>query len=494
MTFEEYRSYDGLGLAALVQSGQVQPAELLEIAIQRAEAVHPSINAIIRPLYDLARDWAHKTDPKAVFAGVPFLIKDLGLELKGVQTNSGSKAYAGNIATETSYILEKAAQAGLVFLGKTNTPEFGLTPFTEPEAFGPTRNPWNPERSAGGSSGGSAAGVAAGISPLATASDGGGSIRIPAANCGLFGLMPSRGRISMGPMHGEMWMGAIREHCVTRSVRDSAAMLDLMQGYMPGDPYAAPAPTRPYQEEAATEPGRLRIGFSTAHPFGHPVDPACIAAVQHTANLLSELGHHVEELPQLPFKREDLTELFLVMVVGEAAASLREVEQYLGRKLKPTDVESTNFTLGLLGDSFTARDFAFQMRRWNDLCRRIATFHEQYDILLSPVASMPPFPIGALQRQGAEAQLIKFVNTFRLKSLVRKNAEQLGETIFSYIPYTPIGNMTGQPSMSVPLYWTKENIPVGSMFSAAYGREDLLFQLAGQLEKAHPWFNRVAPL
>lgn len=491
MTFEEYRRYDALGLAELVRKGEVPASELLDLAIQRAEAVNPKINAVILPLYDLAREMAAKPDKEAPFAGVPFLIKDLGLDLAGTRVTSGSKAYRNNISKVTSHILEKAGKAGLVFLAKTNTPEFGLTPFTEPEAFGPTRNPWNPERSAGGSSGGSAAGVAAGITPLATASDGGGSIRIPAANCGLFGLMPSRGRISLGPAHGEMWMGAIREHCVSRSVRDSATLLDILQGYMPGDPYSAPAPVRPYAQEVQADPGRLRIGFSTVHTFGHAIDPECIQAVHDTAKLLQSLGHEVDELKTLPFRKEDLTELFLVMVVGEAAASLREVEEHLGRKLKPSDVEGTNFALGLLGNSFTAADFAFQLRRWNDLCRRIAGFHEQYDLMLTPVTSKPPFPIGDLQRKGAEATLIKFVNTFRLKGLVRANAEQLGETIFSYIPYTPIANMTGQPSMSVPLHWTPDGLPVGSMFSAAYGREDLLFRLAAQLEKARPWMEKV---
>lgn len=491
MTFEEYRRLDALDIASLVRKGEVTPSEILEIAIARAELVNPAINAINRPLYGLAREMANQVQPDAPFAGVPFLVKDLGIELQGVETSYGGKAYKGNVAKKTSYYLQKATQAGLVFVGKSNTPEFGLTPYTEPEAFGPTRNPWDTSRSAGGSSGGSAAGVAAGISPLASASDGGGSIRIPAANCGLFGLMPSRGRISHGPVSGELWMGAIREHCVSRTVRDSAAMLDVLQGYMPGDPYSATTAPISYLQSIQQEPGKLRIGFTTRHTLGHAIDPECVAAVQHSAQLLQSLGHSVEELQTLPFHKEDLTELFLVMVVGEAAASLREVEKFLGRPLKPSDVEATNFTLGLLGDSFTAREFAYHIRRWNELSQRMAQYHEQYDILLSPVVSTRPFQIGALQHTGAKAQLIRFVNAFRLKALVRKNVQQLGEEIFSYMPYTPIANMSGQPSMSVPLYWTDEQLPIGTMFTAAYGREDLLLQLARQLEQAQPWFDRI---
>lgn len=491
MTFEEYRRLDALAMGSLVSKGEVSAAELLEIAIHRAESVNPSINAINRPLYHIARDMVKKVPAGAPFAGVPFLVKDLGIELKGVETSYGSKAYKGNVAKATSYYLEKAARAGLIFVGKSNTPEFGLTPYTEPEAFGPTRNPWDTSRSAGGSSGGSAAGVAAGITPIASASDGGGSIRIPAANCGLFGLMPSRGRISHGPVSGELWMGAIREHCVSRSVRDSAALLDVLQGNMPGDPYAAPAMTTSYLDTMQQNPGKLRIGFTTRHTLGHEVDSECVAAVQHSARLLENLGHTVEELSTLPFQKEDLTELFLVMVVGEAAASLREVEKFLGRPLRPSDVEATNFTLGLLGDSFSAREFAYHIRRWNELSQRMAQYHQQYDILLTPVVSTRPFTIGALQQKGAKAGLIKFVNQFRLKGLVRRNVQQLGEEIFSYMPYTPIANMSGQPSMSVPLYWTPENLPIGTMFTAAYGREDLLLQLAHQLEQAQPWFDRI---
>ncbi|MBK8653442.1 MAG: amidase [Haliscomenobacter sp.] len=492
MTFQEYRSYDALGLAELVRKGDVQAIELLDIAIQRAEAINPKINALVLSLFDMGKKMAGRIDKQAPFAGTPYLIKDLGLELAGTRLTYGSKAYAGQISETTSYLLQKAEKAGLVFMAKTNTPELGLTPFTEPKAFGPTRNPWDTSRSAGGSSGGSAAAVAAGISPIASASDGGGSIRIPAANCGLFGFMPSRGRMSLGPAHGEMWMGAVREHCVTRSVRDSAAMLDILNGYMPGDPYGAPSPIVSYQVEAKTEPGKLRIAVSTSHVLGQSVDPECLKAVSQTAQLLHQLGHEIVELKDPPYRKEDLTELFLTMVAGEAAASLREMEDHLGRKLKPSDVEGTNFAIGLLGKSFTAAEFAYQIRRWNDLSRRMAAFHEKYDLLLSPVVSMPPFPIGALQQKGAEAALVQFVNAFRMKRLVRASIDKLAEETFSYIPFTPIANMTGQPSMSVPLYWTPDNLPVGSMFTAAYGREDLLFRLAGQLEQAQPWMGKVA--
>lgn len=493
MTFAEYRNYDATGLAELVRNKQVSPQELLQLAIQRMEEVNPRINAVINPLLEMAEQMAAAVSPEQPFAGVPFLIKDLNLYLKGIPTSEGNRAYRNKLAEQDSHMLRRLREAGLLFLGKTNTPEFGLTPFTEPEAFGPTRNPWNPGHSAGGSSGGSAAAVAAGIVPLATASDGGGSIRIPASNCGLFGLKPSRGRVSLGPQIGEGWGGAVNELCVSRSVRDTARVLDILQGYEPGDPYGAPTPIRPYVDEVGADPGKLRIGFSTQHTLGHAIDPECIAAIQHTAKLLTDLGHHVEEVP-LPYRKEDLTELFLIMVSGETSAGLRHLGEYLGRPVKPSDVEANNYLIGLLGQSFSASDYAWAMRGWNELSHRLANYHTQYDLLLTPVASMPPFPIGSLQATPSEKRLVNFINRFNLKGLLRSSIGPLADKIYSYIPYTPLANMAGQPSMSVPLHWTPGNLPVGSMFTADFGREDVLLRLASQLESAQPWFNRVPEL
>jgi len=490
MTFEEYRQHDALGLAELVKKKEVTALELVELAIQRAEAINPQLNAIIHKMYDTAREMAKDADADAVFSGVPFLIKEIGIHIKGEPLRRGSKAYKNFISSEDSSIVEKYRRGGLAFLGRTNTPEFGVTPYTEPEFFGPTRNPWNTNKTPGGSSGGSAAAVSAGIVPIATASDGGGSIRIPAANCGLFGIKPSRGRVSLGPQAGEWWSGAVVEGSVTRTVRDSAAFLDLIRGNEVGDLFLTTAPERPYLQEVETDPKPLKIAFSTQHTLGQTLHPECINAVHEAAKLLEELGHQVEEV-DLPFEEKDLTEVFIMMIFGELAADLEELNDYLGRKMRPSDVETETYALGLLGRAFTAKDFALQKRRWNGIARQIGSFHQQYDILLTSTVSMPPFDIGALQPSSSEKTLLNVVNSTGLSAALKASVGQLAEKTFSYIPYTPIANMTGQPSMSVPLYWTPEGLPTGTMFSAALGREDLLFQLAGQLERAKPWFDKV---
>jgi len=493
MTFEEYRRYDALGLAELVKKGDITAAELTEIAIQRAEAVNPSINAISYKMYDTAREMANVVDVEAPFVGVPFLIKELGIHVKGTPQRRGSKGYENYISTDDSFLTQQFRTAGFTFLGKSNTPEFGLTPYTEPKAYGATRNPWDTKRTAGGSSGGSAAGVAAGIVPIATASDGGGSIRIPASCNGLFGLKSSRGRVSLGSQHGEWWSGAVVEGCVSRSVRDSAAFLDWVIGNAPGDLYLTPYPERPYSEEIERSPKSLKIGFSNKHTLGQVIDPECIKAVEKAAKLLESLGHHVEEV-SLPYRKEDLTEVFLTMVVAEVAADLEEMSRNIGRKVRLTDVETTTYALSLLGNAFSAKDFALRKRQWNDIARRMGAFHQNYDLLLTPTVSMPPFEIGTLQPASSELSALNIINTLGLSSVLKTMVNPLAEKTFAYIPHTPISNMTGQPSMSVPLHWTTEDLPVGVMFTAALGREDLLLQLAGQLEKAQPWFAKTPDL
>lgn len=490
MTFEEYRKHDALGLAELVQKKEITPAELIEIAIQRAEAVNPKLNAIIYKMYDKAREMAAQVDVNAPFAGVPFLIKDIGIHIKNEPLTRGSRAWQGFKSSEDSLIVKKYRQGGLTFLGRTNCPEFGITPYTEPKYYGSTQNPWNTAKTAGGSSGGSAAAVAAGITPIATASDGGGSIRIPAANCGLFGLKPSRGRVSLGNQSGEWWSGAVVEGCVSRTVRDSAAFLDLIQGNAVGDLYLTKLPVRPYLEEAQTDPKPLKIAYSTQHTLGHKMHAETAKAVHQAAELLKDLGHHVEEA-KLPYEAEDLTEVFLTMVVAEVAADLQDLEKFLGRKVRPSDVETATYALALLGRTFSARDFVHQKRRWNDIARRVGAFHEKYDVLLTSTVSLPPFDIGDIQPTSGELASLRIVNTLGLGSVLKASLGPLAEKTFSYIPYTAIANMTGQPSMSVPLHWTPENLPVGTMFTAALGREDILFQLAGQLEKAKPWFDKI---
>lgn len=495
MTFAEYRSYDALGLAELVRTGQVSPQALLDLAIARAEEVNPAINAIIHPLYERARTELQQRSATAdsPFAGLPFLIKDLGLALQGTPLRIGSRSTAGDVSTESSYLVNDFEAAGMTIFGKTNTPEFGLTPFTEPELFGPTRNPWNTDYTAGGSSGGSAAAIAAGIVPLATASDGGGSIRMPASCCGLFGLKPSRGRLSLGPAAGEMWGGAVVEGCNSRSVRDSAAFLDHFSRPGVGELYHAPQPTLAFSSLQNEAVGKLRIAYSTEHPLGLPVDKDVIQAVENAVELLVSLGHEVEAVP-LPYQREDLTETFLHHIMGEVNAELRRIGKQRGRKVARTEVEANTYALNMLGDTISAGEYAYHRSQWNDLARRQGRFHQTYDCLLTPTVALAPFPIGGLQATAAEALMINVLNRLRLGSLLKANIGQLAEKVFAYMPFTPIANMTGQPAMSVPLHWNAKGLPVGVMFTSAIYREDILFRLAFQLEAALPWMNKVPEL
>lgn len=491
MNFSQYRQFDALSLAKLIRQGETNPAELLEIAIARLDAVNPRINAVVEPLYAFGRSAAKENQTSRPFAGVPFLIKDLSLELAGTHLRSGSRGYKDYVSFDDSEAVRRIKKAGLVVFGKTNTPEFGLTPFTEPKLFGPSRNPWNTEFTTGGSSGGSAAAVAAGVVPMATASDGGGSIRIPASCCGLFGLKPSRGRIPLGPRYGEGWGGAIVEGCVSRSVRDSAAYLDAMQGAMQGDPYVIEKPSRPYAQEVGADPGRLRVGVSCDHVLGMPIDDACRDAIDHAVNILRLLGHEVETC-SLPYQKEDLTKAFLTVVAAETAAEINVLSSFLGRKVRPSDVEPNTFALQLLGKGFSSVEYAEAKRRWNDLTRRTAVFHEKYDLLLTPTVATRPFKVGSLQSTPSEKRLVDLVNTLGMSAAVRSQVDPLAEKIFGWIPWTAFANMTGQPSMSVPLFRTpEENLPVGVMFTAPFGAEDLLIRLASQLEKAAPWFDAV---
>ncbi len=487
MTYAEYRRYDALGLADLVRRGEVSATTLVEVAAARLEAVNPRLNAVIHLRIERALEEAKRVDRNAPFAGVPFLVKDLGMEVEGMPMCLGSRAYLGYRSVRDSEVVKKMKRAGLLIIGKTNTPEFGLTPFTEPRAFGPTRNPWNEEYSPGGSSGGSAAAVAAGIVPMATANDGGGSIRIPASCCGLFGLKPTRGRVSWAPLMGEMWSGAAIEHCVSRTVRDSAAYLDAVQGACPGDPYWIAPPERPYAEEVDTPPGRLRVGYSLQHTLGFSVDEACEEALLRAIDVLRSEGHEVEEAP-LPYQQEDLAASFLIVVAGELGGDIRTLQEFLGRPVRPSDVEPSTYALYLLGQSFSAAEYAFAKRRWSAISQRIAAFHERYDLLLTPTLARRPIRIGALQPSAAEERLMRAVNLLGLGSAVKASIQSLADKIYDYMPWTPFANITGQPSMSVPVLRTREeNLPVGVMFTARLNEEHVLFRLAGQLEKALQW-------
>ncbi|HEX2722084.1 MAG TPA: amidase, partial [Gemmatimonadaceae bacterium] len=406
-----------------------------------------------------------------------------------------SRLYNGWIPPHDTEIVKRYRRAGLIVVAKTNTPEFGLTPFTEPELFGPARNPWNPDRTTGGSSGGSAAAVASGMVPWAGGGDGGGSIRIPASCCGIFGLKPSRGRTPAGPVAGELWQGAAIEHCLTRSVRDSAAMLDAISGPDVGAPYYAIPPERPYLSEVGTDPGRLRIAFTGKPLLGRTVHPDCQAALDDSVRLLETLGHDVIEASP-PVEREAFNRAFLTVVCGEVHADLLQAKSLAGRTASPDNVEFTTWALNLLGSELDAGAFVAAQRALRKASRHVGEFFEQYDVLVTPTMAAPPFEHGALQPAPHERVMLKVLGRLRAGNVLRLLGalEKTADEIFDVIPYSPLFNVTGQPAMSVPLYWNADNLPIGTQFVGRYGDEATLFRLASQLEAARPWFSRRPPV
>lgn len=490
------KTHDALALAELVKKKEVTPLELAEAAIKRIEKVNPKINAVIHPMFEEGRMLAQSELPDGPFRGVPFLLKDLITTYAGAPFSCGSKGLKNYIAQTDSALMRRFRAAGLVFLGKTNTPEFGLKSITEPEAFGPSRNPWDLERSTSGSSGGSAAAVAAGLVPFASGGDGGGSIRTPSGWCGLFGLKPSRGRVPTAPQ-GSMWHGAVVEHVLTRSVRDSAAMLDAIHGTAAGPPYFSKAPVRPFLDEVSHPPGKLRIAFTTESWIPAEVDEECAEAVRKTAKMLQSLGHHVEEAKP-GFDGEELARSFIVSYLGQAGDDIHNLELALGRKARPSDVEPLTWTSYLLGKAHSAYELNSALSVWNKLARIMGNFHEHYDIFITPTSAVPPIKIGALEPSGRDKLAIKIVNAIGVGAakLLKKSGivEQLAAENFAPLPFTQLANMTGQPAVSMPLHWTKDGLPCGVQFIAPNGDDGILFRVAGQLEKAMPWFEKTAPV
>ncbi len=491
----EYLRQDATGLAELVRQGAVTPLELVETALARIARLNPEVNAVIHRMDGTARRAAAEPLRDGPFRGVPFLVKDLLAMVQGEPFQCGSAFLRGVVAPHDSELVRRYRRTGVVLLGKTNTPEFGLTPVTEPAAFGPTRNPWDLSRTSGGSSGGSAAAVACGLVPFAGGGDGGGSIRIPASCCGLFGLKPTRARVPMGPDFGEIWHGAVVEHVLTRSVRDSAAMLDAIAGPDPGAPYVAPARERPFVEELTREPGSLRIGCTARPWLGHSVHPDCVAALHDAARLLESLGHAVEEAsPELD--GPDFARAFLTMICAELGADLRDAERSVGRRARPRDLEPATWALALLGRTLPAADFMAAIRLLQRTGRSMAPFFARYDVLITPTVSAPPVRIGALQPTTRERRLLELLGCLRSGAVLRRAGvlEQTAAKVFEWIPWTPVSNATGQPAMSVPMYWNAEGLPIGVHVMARFGDEATLFRLAAQLERARPWFGRLAPL
>jgi amidase len=474
---KELAFLDATAQAELVRAQVLSPLELVEHAITRIVAVNPQLNAVISPRFESGRAEAVSARlPDGPFRGVPFLLKDLDAYSAGDPYHCGIYALkrAGWKADRDSHLAAKFRRAGLISLGKTNTPELGLAVTTEPAAYGVTRNPWNPAHSTGGSSGGSAAAVASGMVPAAHASDGGGSIRIPASECGLVGLKPSRGRVSLGPDYGEYWAGLVISSVVTRSIRDTAAMLDAICEPMPGDPYVAPTPARPFRAEVGEDPGSLRVGV-LRNLVAFEIHEDCRQAAEVARVALERLGHRVEESQPAALDDSDFTQHLLNVVTSWTAASLDEWGLKLGRPLGPEDVEPPTWAATEIGRAITAAQYVAALEALSRYTRRMASWWaEGFDVLVTPTIAVPPPLLGELAATTEDPLGL-------IKSL-------------PVVPFTAPFNVTGQPAISLPLHWNRAGLPIGVQLVAAYGREDVLLRLAAQLERALPWSDRLPPI
>jgi amidase len=472
MAFREYGDYDGVGLADLVRKKQVSARELLDEAIARTAKVDPQINAVVVKHYEYAQRQIDRGIPDGPFAGVPFLLKDLEF-LEGTRTTSGANVYEDHVAGHTGTLAQRFLDAGVTIFGKSSTPEFGLMPTTESRLFGPTRNPWNLAHSSGGSSGGAGAAVAARLVPVAHASDGGGSIRIPASASGVFGLKPTRARNPLGPERGEAWSGFSCGHVLSISVRDSAVMLDAVHGPEPSSPYVAPPRERPFAEEVGRDPGRLRIAFTDKSPYGDAIDPEIAAAVREVATLLAGLGHHVEE--RAPVLADDPAVVMTTIVSANTGLSVRLAEQQFGRAMTDRDFERLTLATARNAQKATATDFMAAQLGAFRIARGLAGFFTTCDVFLCPTLCSPPLQIGELNPMSQDLS--------HIPPILRR-----------YMPATSMFNMSGQPAMSVPLAWNAAGLPLGMMFAARFGDEATLFRLAAQLEQARPWKKKLPPV
>jgi amidase len=466
---------DATAQAELVRRKEVTPSELVAAAIDRIERLNPSLNAVITPLYELAIEAAGGLAMDAPFAGVPFLLKDLVAEYGGTPKAEGSAFLAGHyVSAQDSELVCRYKRAGLLILGKTNTSEFGLLPTTEPGRFGPTHNPWNTDLGTGGSSGGSAAAVACGMVAAAHANDGGGSIRIPAACCGLVGLKPTRGRNSLAPAYGDIAGGIICEHVVTRSVRDSAAILDATAGPAAGEPYSPAPPERSYAEEAMRDAGRLRIGLGTVPLTGLPAHADCRAAAQAAGSLCEELGHHVA-IASPEVDGPALLKAFGSVLTGYLCWAIKGWEQRSGRTAMEEHFEPVTWRMYQRGQRQSGGDFLQALQTVQGIARDFAGFFAEHDVWLTPTLARPPAPLGYFDYT-PEAR--------------DRHISRLGE----FTGFTLIANATGQPAISLPLHWNDDDLPVGVQLTGRYGDEATLIRLAAQLEQARPWSNRRPPV
>ncbi len=469
---------DATAQAELVRTGRASALELVDDAIARVEKLDPELNAVIHPRFDKARDEARGALPDGPFRGVPLLVKDLLAGIEGDPHHEGMRFLrdAGYRADHTDALAQRYLDAGFVCIGRTNAPELGIVPTTEPEAYGPTRNPWDTRRTTGGSSGGSAAAVASGMVAVAHANDGGGSIRIPASCCGLVGLKPSRGRTSLMPDFSVIDDLLIAELCVSKTVRDTAGVLDVLQGAAAGDTVRAPAPDRSYRQEVGASPGKLRVGLLTHNPLDTgEIHPDCVAAARDAAQLLESLGHRVEETFPPALVDPALVGHFTTLWASTLVYNLRYWERKVGREITAADVEPLTWSLAELGRSITAPDYVDAQHAALELGRRVEGWYASgFDLLLTPTLGEPPVEIGTFSTP--DEPLLGFVRAA------------------TFVPYTPLANMTGEPAISLPLNWNADNLPIGIQLMGAYGREDVLLRVAAQLEQARPWVDRLPPV
>jgi amidase len=466
---EDYEEFDALGLAELVKRGDVSAEDLLEAAIARTLARDEVLGSVVFRMFDIARRAVSEGVPSGPFEGVPFLLKDLHLSWPGVPLTNGSRLFEDHVPDFESALVARYRRAGLVVFGKTHSPEYGLTTSTESRLHGVSRNPWDVERTSGGSSGGASSAVAGGLVPMANASDGGGSIRIPASCCGLFGLKPTRGRTPLGPGSGEGWAGMSAVHAVSRSVRDNAALLDATAGPDLGAPYAAQPPERPFLDEVSRAPGKLKIAVQTRTWNGLDPHPDCLAALKDAEELCRDLGHEVEEGP-FSVDPAVLGPATLTIISASTRATMEARADALGRPLSEDDVEPGTWALSRIGRERSASDYVEAVQTIHRTGRALARHLEKYDVILSPTMAAPPVPLGVL-------------------SLSSANSAEQGAALLRSVGYTQLANVAGNPAMSVPLYWNEAGLPIGIQFIGRMNDEATLFRLAGQLEKARPWFR-----
>lgn len=496
MDFNHYRRLDATALAAEVAAGRVRPEALLDLALARLAAVQPQLRPVCRLMEAQARAQLARGAGRGALAGVPFLIKDVAQDYAGVPTGWGSRAYAHlPPPREHAHVVRRLLDAGLLIFGKTSAPELGLKGVTDPLACGRSSNPWDPRRTPGGSSGGSAAAVAAGVVPMAAANDGGGSIRIPAACCGLVGLKPSRGLISQGPGSGEAWFGACSEGVISRSVRDTALALDVLGGPEPGDAVALPAPATPFVAQMRAPLRRLRIAWCADSPIAEPVHDEARLAVERSVALLRGLGHVVE--PATPdIDGRALATSYLHIYFGQVPAALSQVVAQGGRE---ADFEPLTRLLATLGRATSAERLTQELLRWNDYAQALAALHARYDVYLTPTLASPPVLHGTGDPPPLQMAAFNALRASGLLSLLKRAGlvdgivQRMAADNLRHVPFTQLANLTGTPAISLPLHWTADGLPLGVQFHAAPGQDGLLLQLAAELEAAQPWFDRVPP-